>query len=395
MTIRELLEKSHLPEEAGTLLEPGRLPLEEEGRILALALAKAGLPPVERKEKQTMKRGKFGLMLLAGVLCAGAVVASAAGYFTLNRPLAKHLGAGEQENGLVSQAVQNLDSTCTVDGWTVTASQVLGDKTQLRVLLDVTAPEGTVLPNGDYRLGLPILDPDVIFTVDKVEDDEPTDNKMSFVLSSVQAKDYRGQTVKFHMEGISRYKKYTLEELNAGANPLDVDRLVAGDFDLTFQLNYQDTSVTYNPGAEIDTAYGKIQVDEITLSPLSIFIKLSGEGTIIEPGTRLVFDGEVSAFEVDDKGNIIKVEPKEGAEGDQYVFNGDEESSSMSIFHDGSTLQSQYGIAVQVVDKEGNVIPYRTGDTQPDSVTMTFAGIIDPNEVAAIIINDVEVPLAK
>ncbi len=395
MTIRELLEKSHLPEEAGTLLEPGRLPLEEEGRILALALAKAGLPPVERKEKQTMKRGKFGLMLLAGVLCAGAVVASAAGYFTLNRPLAKHLGAGEQENGLVSQAVQNLDSTCTVDGWTVTASQVLGDKTQLRVLLDVTAPEGTVLPNGDYRLELPILDPDVIFTVDKVEDDEPTDNKMSFVLSSVQAKDYRGQTVKFHMEGISRYKKYTLEELNAGANPLDVDRLVAGDFDLTFQLNYQDTSVTYNPGAEIDTAYGKIQVDEITLSPLSVFIKLSGEGTVIEPGTRLVFDGEVSAFEVDDKGNIIKVEPKEGAEGDQYVFNGDEESSSMSIFHDGSTLQSQYGIAVQVVDKGGNVIPYRTGDTQPDSVTMTFAGIIDPNEVAAIIINDVEVPLAK
>lgn len=395
MTIRELLEKSHLPEEAGTLLEPGRLPLEEEGRILALALAKAGLPPVERKEKQTMKRGKFGLMLLAGVLCAGAVVASAAGYFTLNRPLAKHLGAGEQENGLVSQAVQNLDSTCTVDGWTVTASQVLGDKTQLRVLLDVTAPEGTVLPNGDYRLELPILDPDVIFTVDKVEDDEPTDNKMSFVLSSVQAKDYRGQTVKFHMEGISRYKKYTLEELDAGANPLDMDRLVAGDFDLTFQLNYQDTSVTYNPGAEIDTAYGKIQVDEIILSPLSVFIKLSGEGTVIEPGTRLVFDGEVSAFEVDDKGNIIKVEPKEGAEGDQYVFNGDEESSSMSIFHDGSTLQSQYGIAVQVVDKEGNVIPYRTGDTQPDSVTMTFAGIIDPNEVAAIIINDVEVPLAK
>ena len=50
---------------------------------------------------------------------------------------------------------------------------------------------------------------------------------------------------------------------------------------------------------------------------------------------------------------------------------------------------------MQVVDKEGNVIPYRTGDTQPDSVTMTFAGIIDPNEVAAIIINNVEVPLAK
>ena len=218
---------------------------------------------------------------------------------------------------------------------------------------------------------------------------------MLFRSGSIEPNDFRGKTVKLHLEGLSRYKQYTEAELEAGANPLDVDRLVVGDFDLTLKLDYQDTSVTYQPGAEVDTPYGKVKVDEVTLSPLSLFVKLSGEGTVLEPGTQLVFDGELSAFQVDDKGNIIKVDPNDVEGNDLFVFHGDKVSSSMSFFHDGSTLQSQYGIGVQAVDRNGNVIPYQTGDTQPDSVTMTFRGIVDPAEVAAIIINEVEIPLKK
>ena len=201
--------------------------------------------------------------------------------------------------------------------------------------------------------------------------------------------------MKLHLEGLSRYKNYTAEQLEAGADPLAVDRLVTGDFDLTLKLDYEDTSVTYHPGAQVDTPYGKVKVDQVTLSPLSMSVDLSGEGTTIQPGTRLVIDGEVSAFQVDDKGNIIKVDPNDLAGGDRFIFNGDTESSSMSIFHDGSTLQSQYGIGVQAVDRQGNIIPYKTGDTQPDRVTMTFQGIVDPAEVAAIRINDVDIPLEK
>ncbi len=81
--------------------------------------------------------------------------------------------------------------------------------------------------------------------------------------------------------------------------------------------------------------------------------------------------------------------------GEIFSFIGDDEASSMMIYQDGSTLQSEYGVGLQVVDKAGNVIPYRTGDTEPDSITMTFTGIIDPADVAAIVLNGTEVPLTK
>lgn len=231
MTLPELLALGGLPEGSGDLLEGAELSPEEKARVLEMTLAKAGLRPVEKKEKTMMKRRNFGLMLMAGVLCAGAVVASAAGYLSMRKPLADHLGAGEKEASLVSAGVGDLAASCTTDGWTIAATQVVGDKTQIRVLLEVTAPEGTVLPEGYYRFELPVMDPAATFTIDDVKDDDPTDNKMNFVLGSIEPNDFRGKTVKLHLEGLSRYKNYTAEQLEAGADPLAVDRLVTGDFD--------------------------------------------------------------------------------------------------------------------------------------------------------------------
>ena len=54
MTIRELIEASPLPKGAEGLLEPGPLPPDEAGAILALARAKAGLTPQEKGEGKTM-----------------------------------------------------------------------------------------------------------------------------------------------------------------------------------------------------------------------------------------------------------------------------------------------------------------------------------------------------
>lgn len=353
-----------LPQGSGELLSGETLSPEEEARILARTLAKAGLAAPGKGER-TMKRSRFGLMLLAGVLCAGAVVASAAGYFTMKRPLAEHLGAGEKEAALVSQAGNDLGESCTAQGWTITASQVLGDKTQMRVLLDVTAPEGTVLGKGHYRLELPMLDPSVTFTIDDV-DENTTDNKLSFVLSTIKPKDYRGRTVKLHFGGVSRYRQYTVEELNAGASPLDVDKLVTADFDLSFKLDYQDTSVTRRPGAEIDTPNGKIRVDEVTVSPLSIFVKISGEGA--KPGA---LDSQLTAVR----------------EGSAAQDGWDEKTYTVT---DGGSVPE----SLEVLDKNGDPILWRTGDTEPDSFTLTFGGIVDPKEVSAIVVYGVKVPLA-
>lgn len=262
----------------------------------------------------------------------------------------------------------DLHESAEAEGWTITAAQALGDRTQVRVLLEVTAPEGTVLGEGNYRLELPMLDPGVTFTIDNVEDDDVTDNRISFVLASVTAKDYRGQRVKLHIGGVSRYKKYTVEELNAGASPLDVDRLVTGDFDMAFTLDYQDTSVTYRPGAEVDIEDTKVRVEEVTLSPLSIFVKLSGVGTKVDLDALLAVAGGDGIPDGEDPGK------------DTFTAAGVEEKRPDILV---------------VLDRSGSAIPWHTGDTEPDSITMTFTRIVDPAEVSAIVLNGVEIPLTK
>lgn len=402
MRLSELLElDDNLPEGADTLLEPSSLSPEEESRILAMTLAKAGLSAPEKGEVRPMKKAKFGLLLFAAALCVGTVAASAAGYFKMNKDLARHLNAGEQEAALVSQAGLELNESAAAEGWTITAAQAMGDKTQVRVLLEVIAPEGTVLEEGNYRLDLPMIEPSVSFTIDDVEDDDPTDNKLAFVLSSIQAKDYRGKTMQLHIGGVSRYKKYTIEELNNGASPLDTDRLVTANFDMSFKLDYEDTSVTYKLGKEIDTAQGRVKVDEVTLSPLSIFVKLSGEGTLpskdgIVDASR--FSTVTSKFTVGDSNeelDAMQKEVDEWKEGTYYIAENDESENDIKIYSDGNAMHSEYGLNLEVRDKAGNTINWRTGDTNPDNITLTFAEIIDPSNVACIVLSGVEIPLEK
>ena len=59
MTLPELLALGGLPEGSGDLLEGAELSPEEKARVLEMTLAKAGLRPVEKREKTMMKRRNF------------------------------------------------------------------------------------------------------------------------------------------------------------------------------------------------------------------------------------------------------------------------------------------------------------------------------------------------
>ena len=149
MTLPELLALGGLPEGSGDLLEGAELSPEEKARVLEMTLAKAGLRPVEKKEKTMMKRRNFGLMLMAGILCAGAVVASAAAWFQMDKDLARELGAkGDQVQGVGGTSIQTSRES---EGWTLTVNQAVGDRNCAYLLLDLTAPEGTVLDGDDLQ----------------------------------------------------------------------------------------------------------------------------------------------------------------------------------------------------------------------------------------------------
>ena len=109
------------------------------------------------REEQTMKRGmKRGLVaLVAAALMMTAAFAVAAG---LDQRLMDYFGIGQEDLTLVSNGIVQVDKSRTYkNGWTVEVKQLLFDRYCGEILVDLTAPEGTVLTEQDYRMDFQAL----------------------------------------------------------------------------------------------------------------------------------------------------------------------------------------------------------------------------------------------
>lgn len=109
------------------------------------------------REEQTMKRGmKRGLVaLVAAALMMTAAFAVAAG---LDQRLMDYFGIGQEDLTLVSNGIVQVDKTHAYkNGWTVEVKQLLFDRYCGEILVDLTAPEGTVLTEQDYRMDFQTL----------------------------------------------------------------------------------------------------------------------------------------------------------------------------------------------------------------------------------------------
>ena len=104
-----------------------------------------------------MKRGmKRGLVaLVAAALMMTAAFAVAAG---LDQRLMDYFGIGQEDLNLVSNGIVQVDKSRTYkNGWTVEVKQLLFDRYCGEILVDLTAPEGTVLTEQDYRMDFQTL----------------------------------------------------------------------------------------------------------------------------------------------------------------------------------------------------------------------------------------------
>ena len=109
------------------------------------------------REEHTMKRGmKRGLVaLVAAALMMTAAFAVAAG---LDQRLMDYFGIGQEDLTLVSNGIVQVDKSHTYkNGWTVEVKQLLFDRYCGEILVDLTAPEGTVLTDQDYRMDFQAL----------------------------------------------------------------------------------------------------------------------------------------------------------------------------------------------------------------------------------------------
>lgn len=355
MRLTELLELDDgLPRGAEAMLEGEALSPEEEARVLARTLEKAGLPPVETGKERPMKRSKFGLMLLAAALCVGTVAASAAAYFQMNGTIAGALGLdSEERQQLLAQGGSDIQLSQDCQGWTLTVDQAVGDRNCAYILLDLEAPEGTVLGADLYRLDCLLAfegSKGGSYGCCQVEDEDKGDNRLSFLIHTTMEGDLR--------KAVGALKVQGLRAVTFGGTAEDdmVEQVAGLLWEMKFPMDYEDDPVTYRPGRVIPVTRGHIQgeikVEKVEITPLSLTVTFTGRKELLDrvdaqtagtptPGAILVAakDGDGAVYEVQ-----------------------------------SSAGHSKLGGFEQVI---------------------TFQPAIDPADVAAVVVDGVEIPLDK
>lgn len=350
MNLFECLENAGLPPELEELLGQNALTRAEAARLLARTLTKAGLPPQTKGGTQKMKKIRFGALLLAGVLCAGSMAVYAA--FRMDKRIAQELGVSSSgARDAFEEGGNEIRSSTTVEGWTLSVEQAVGDRNCAYLLLDLAAPEGTVLDADNYFLDCQPFFEDAGsggwggWGVELLEDENPNDNRLSFLVDLSFGRDMRSG------RGVLTASRLEAIHWSADHQSDRVEPVNDLTWELPFWLDYKDEALVYPLDQTVQTSQGAVQVGQVEVTALSVSLRLSGEGArctaldTVVPGT-VAIPGRVQLELLNTQG--------------EHIFLGG----------------------------------FRAAE-QADGVfcVMTLAPAIDPAEVAALVIDGVTVPL--
>lgn len=238
----------------------------EEIPVKQLALSN----DMTRTKKRRFLPKVAGAVAAAAILCGSALAVSAG----LDGRLLEFLGVTtvEQAEPLIAGA-QVVNRTVKDAGSTLTIREVLGDQDNLYLLLNFTAPEGTVLDACDYRFRKDTVTLDsqddwkgIGYT--KLEDDDPGDNSLDLIMHIKADSISRDGTITLRMGDLEAAAGYGEPYV-----PLDIP----GEWKLSFPLRCADSSLTREVHLPV-TLYGQeAMVTEVSLSPLSVTVKGNGD----------------------------------------------------------------------------------------------------------------------
>ena len=248
-------------------LDQIRLTGESKQELARALAARQGSKPVRR-----WSRTAIAAAVIAAVL-AGTVGAAV----VLPPVVRNYFG----DSAGYRQSAMELGQSITKNGWTMTLTDCLADDYTIYLGLTLTAPEGTVL---DCPYGYHFIDPFMpdfdlpgltgSGTYHQVEDDDPTDNQISFLFSwsyYSPEKSLNGQTLEFtlgelyHDVGWNGGTEYSIEKI--------YDCSETWAFRTT--LNYPDHIIRLEPDVTVHTLGVDAKVAEVTVSPISVYVLLA------------------------------------------------------------------------------------------------------------------------
>ena len=175
----------------------------------------------------------------------------------------------EQEE-LLAQGAYVVDQRDSNPNGTLEVKQVIGDSNLVYLLLEFTAPEGTVLDLDGYRFSgsLNVGQQTTGAGFVKIADGDENDNHMTLVMCEPTREPIAGKRAKLELSD--------LEGANVGE---EYQPILSGSWSARFALDFEDCSVTYPMAQTIPVEGYDITLQSISVSPLSVTLRANSPYT--------------------------------------------------------------------------------------------------------------------
>ena len=251
------------------ILEPTE---EQRERMFSNILERHRNESAQKRDFTPMKRLKPALAAVM-VFCLITTTAFAASYWGLDIKFLNFLNPSSNEqaeylaNGayVVDKQVKNKNGTLNI-------KQVIGDSNVTFILMDFTAPEGTILNKPHYSFENMYIDTDGYpgfygYGIISLEDENINDNKISMIMRIETSTSLTGK--KIHL-------KFT-DLQGADTKPGEFTTAVSGKWGARFKLNFKSYSTTYQLDKSVTIYDYEAIFKTVSISPISVTLHLDSK----------------------------------------------------------------------------------------------------------------------
>lgn len=230
----------------------------------------------EKGEKRRPRRLVRPWIAAAAVICLLMVTAGAT---VLASPTLRDRGFGDgpgygQSSAIIGRSVEQK-------GWTLTLTDCVGDDRRIYLGIEVTAPEGTVLDREHYAFArydvdFPGRDWAGGASLDQLPDDDPTDNRISFVYWSNRILS-EGESINGSDVCLLLGNLCYLDWDGTGEEVAWIP-VCEGAWDFgTFSLTYRDSAIRLTPELPVTTLGVEAVITQVEVSPLGVYVRIEGD----------------------------------------------------------------------------------------------------------------------
>lgn len=241
-------------------------------------------PRIARQPVRTVARIAAVTAVLA-IVIGGAGTAMATGVLPLPSDMLSDIFDGPaSQTEIIDRIGRPVGASCSNNGVTVTADAIMGDKDMVTIAYTLTFDDPAALK----KLSEPGENGTIAGSVDGnvyvdgehggqgqswLIDKNPNDSSIQyFAQFSVESPGLMGRTVRTHIN--------SLVVPRAGKELPEYKKILTGPWDLKFQLNYEDTSVTIPAPKSVNFNGTKATIQEATVSCVGVSVRYNIDRSI-------------------------------------------------------------------------------------------------------------------